>query len=151
MNTPKHSDSPENPVSVGWALAFAAWLIAAVSTLGSLFLGEVMGHTPCVLCWYQRIAMYPLVLILPAGLFPFDPRVVRYALPLAMLGECLALYHLALVAGWIPEALKPCQQGVPCSDAQSLWFGFVSIPLLSAMSFSLIAALLLATHFKESK
>ena len=151
MNTPENSDSPENSGPTGWTPAFAAWLIAAISTLGSLFLGEIMGYTPCVLCWYQRIAMYPLVLILPAGLFPFDRRVVRYALPLALVGEGLALYHLALVAGWIPEALKPCQQGVPCSDAQSLWLGFASIPLLSAMSFSLIAALLLAARRKGSK
>ena len=151
MNTANHSASPENKASIGWTLTFAAWLIAATSTLGSLFLGEVMGYTPCVLCWYQRIAMYPLVLVLAAGLFPFDRRVTRYALPLALVGAGLALYHLALVAGWIPEALKPCQQGVPCSDAQSLWFGFVSIPLLSLMSFSLIAALLVAAHFKGSK
>ena len=104
-----------------WLLLFLAWLVATGSTLGALFLGEVMGYTPCVLCWYQRIAMFPLVLILAAGLFPFDPRVVRYALPLAVVGSLLALFHMALVAGWIPEAIKPCQQGVPCSDVQVVW------------------------------
>jgi len=133
---------------IGWTLTFAAWLIATVSTLGALFLGEVMGYTPCVLCWYQRIAMFPLVFVLAAGLFPFDRRVVRYALPLSIAGLGLALFHMALIAGWIPENIKPCQQGVPCSDVQVVWLGFVTIPLLSAISFSLIAGLLLATHLK---
>lgn len=128
-----------------------AWLVATVSTLGALFLGEVMGYTPCVLCWYQRIAMFPLVLVLAAGLFPFDPRVVRYALPLAVAGLLLALFHMALVAGWIPESIKPCQQGVPCSDVQITWFGFVTIPLLSVIAFSIIASLLLATRLKGEK
>jgi disulfide bond formation protein DsbB len=135
----------------GWTPLFAAWLLATISTLGALFLGEVMGYTPCVLCWYQRIAMFPLVLVLAAGLFPFDRRVVRYALPLAVVGLGFALFHMALVAGWLPENIKPCQQGVPCSDVQVVWFGFVTIPLLSVAAFSLVVALLLATHFKASK
>lgn len=133
---------------IGWTLTFAAWLIATVSTLGALFLGEVMGYTPCVLCWYQRIAMFPLVFVLATGLFPFDRRVVRFALPLSIAGLGLALFHMALVAGWIPENIKPCQQGVPCSDVQVVWLGFVTIPLLSAISFSLVAGLLLATYLK---
>jgi disulfide bond formation protein DsbB len=138
---------PDN-VSIGWTLTFGAWLIATMSALGALFLGEVMGYTPCVLCWYQRIAMFPLVFVLAAGLFPFDPRVVRYALPLALAGWGVALFHLALIAGWIPENIKPCQQGVPCSDVQVVWFGFVTIPFLSVVAFSLVVGLLLATHFK---
>jgi len=140
-----------NTTPIGWTLVFSAWLIATVSTLGALFFGEVMGYPPCVLCWYQRIAMFPLALVLAAGLFPFDPRVVRYALPLALAGLGLALFHLALTAGWIPENIRPCQQGVPCSDTQVVWFGFVTIPLLSALSFSFIAGLLLPTHLKGSK
>ena len=140
-----------NTAHIGWTLTFSAWLIATVSTLAALFLGEVMGYTPCVLCWYQRIAMFPLVLVLVAGLFPFDPRVVRYALPLALVGWGFALFHLALIAGWIPENIKPCQQGVPCSELQVIWFGFVTIPLLSVISFSLVAGLLLAAYLKGSK
>ena len=142
---------PDRNADRRWSLVFMAWLVAAASTLGALFLGEVMGYTPCVLCWYQRIAMFPLVLVLAAGLFPFDPRVVRYALPLAVAGWLLAAFHLALVAGWIPESIKPCQQGVPCSDVQITWFGFVTIPLLSVIAFSIIAGLLLATQFKGEK
>ncbi len=132
-------------------MLFMCWLLACVATLGSLFLGEVMRYTPCVICWYQRIAMFPLVFVLAAGLFPFDPRVVRYALPLALAGWGLSLWHLALIAGWLPEKIRPCQAGVPCSDVQALWFGFVTIPLLSLTSFSLIAGLLLTIHIKGLK
>lgn len=148
MTMPIAFDAPTSATPIGWTLTFTAWLVATVSTLGALFLGEVMGYTPCILCWYQRIAMFPLVLVLAAGLFPFDRRVVRYALPLALAGLGLALFHLALVAGWIPESIKPCQQGVPCADVQVVWLGFVTIPLLSVMSFSLIASLLLAVNIK---
>lgn len=151
MNPPSHLDAPPDATPIGWTLIFAAWLVATMSTLGALFLGEVMGYAPCILCWYQRIAMFPLVLVLAVGLFPFDPRVARYGLPLALAGLGVALFHLALIAGWIPENIRPCQQGVSCSDLQVIWFGFVSIPLLSVLSFSLIAGLLAATHFKGSK
>ena len=126
-----------------WMLLFACWMIASVSTLGSLFFSEVMGFQPCVLCWYQRIAMYPLVLILPVGMFPIDLNVIRYALPLSLAGTLLALFHLLLVAGYIPESIKPCVQGVPCNEVQIEWFGFVTIPLLSGLSFLLISALLI--------
>lgn len=151
MNLPEPTHSANEAASIGWTLVFIAWLIATISTLGALFLGEIMGYTPCVLCWYQRIAMFPLVFVLAAGLFPFDPRVIRYALPLALAGLALAVFHLALIAGWIPESIKPCQQGVPCSDVQVTWFGFVTIPLLSVLSFAFVAGLLAATHYKGSK
>jgi len=130
-----------------WALVFAGWLIAAMSALGALFLGEVMGLTPCVLCWYQRIFMFPLVFVLAAGLFPFDPRVLRYAQPLAIAGLLVAVYHLLLVAGIIPETATPCTKGVPCSEVQIVWFGFLTIPLLSVIAFVAINALLIATRF----
>lgn len=137
--------------STAWMLAFGAWLIASVSTLGALFFGEVMHLPPCVLCWYQRIFMFPLALILPMGLFPFDRKVVRYALPLAVLGGLFAAFHLLLLAGVIPENVQPCTQGVPCSETVTEWFGFVTIPLLSAAAFSIITALLIATHLRGSK
>lgn len=134
-----------------WSLVFVGWLVAAASTLGALFLGEVMGLTPCVLCWYQRISMFPLVFILAAGLFPLDAKVVRYALPLAVAGWLIAAYHLLLTAGFIPESATPCTQGVPCSLVQAEWFGFVTIPLLSFAAFSVINAVLVATHFKAKE
>lgn len=130
---------------------FAAWLVAAISSLGALFLGEVMGIAPCVLCWYQRIFMFPLVFVIAAGLFPLDARVVRYALTLAVPGWLIALFHLLLTAGYIPENISPCTQGIPCSRVEIAWFGVVTIPLLSVLAFSVINALLIAAHFRNSK
>lgn len=135
--------------SPGWALVFAAWLIAATATLGALFMSEVMAFAPCLLCWYQRIFMFPLVFLLGVGLFPLEPRIVRYTLPLAMGGLLVAAFHLLLTAGYIPETLAPCRQGIPCSTVQIEWFGFVTIPLLSAVAFLTISVLLVATYLKR--
>jgi disulfide bond formation protein DsbB len=134
-----------------WTFVFAAWLMATMATLGALFLSEVMGHAPCVMCWYQRIFMFPLVLILPAGLFPFDPRLVRYALPLAFVGLWVAAFHALVQAGYIPESLTPCRQGIPCGVVQVEWFGFVTIPLLSFLGFLVVNGLLIAAYLKSKK
>ena len=122
---------------------FLAWLVALVASAGALFLGEVMGKTPCLLCWYQRIAMFPLVLVLGLGVFDGDARSARYALPLAWAGWTLALYHCLLYWGVISEALSPCQQGVSCADADLQVAGFVPIPLMSLLAFTAILVLLL--------
>lgn len=137
--------------TAAWMLVFGAWLVASASTLGALFFGEVMQLPPCVLCWYQRIFMFPLVLILPIGMFPFDRKVVHYALTLAALGWLFAAFHVLLVAGVIPEGIKPCTQGVPCSETVIEWFGFVTIPLLSLVAFSTIIALLALAYPRNSK
>ena len=134
-----------------WTLVFLAWLTATLATLGALFMSEIMALAHCVLCWYQRIFMFPLVVILALGLFPFDPKVVRYALPLGLIGLAVAAFHLLLVAGYIPETLTPCRQGIPCSTVQIEWFGFVTIPLLSFLAFLTINALLLASSMRSPK
>ena len=126
-----------------WRFIFGAWLVATVSTTGSLFFSEVMELVPCVLCWFQRIFMFPLAVILLAGLHPLDVRVVRYALPLATIGLLLTLYHCLLFYGFIPEDMQPCREGVSCADASMELFGFLPIPLLSLISFAVIMALLL--------
>ncbi len=126
-----------------WQYVFSAWLVAAVATVGSLFFSEVMELAPCLLCWYQRIFMFPLAVILLAGLHPLDIRVVRYALPLAVIGLLFTVYHSLLFYGFIPENLRPCSQGVSCSDASMELFGFLPIPLLSLASFMIIIILLL--------
>jgi len=126
----------------GWMLVFGAWLIAASATLGSLFLSDVMHLAPCSLCWYQRIFMFSLAVILTFSLFPFDRTVVRYGLPLAAIGWLVAGFHQLLVAGVIPKGLEPCTQGVPCSEITIQWLGFITIPTLSLLAFSAILALL---------
>jgi len=132
-------------------LVFGAWLVASAAALGALFFSEIMQLPPCALCWYQRIFMFPLVVILPMGLFPFDARVVRYALPLAALGWLVAAFHMLLVAGIVPEKLEPCSRAVPCSESAIEWFGFLTIPLLSLAAFSLIIALCLLTQLEARR
>jgi disulfide bond formation protein DsbB len=139
------------PHATAWNLVFAAWLVAATATLSALFFGEVMQLPICVMCWYQRICMFPLALILPLGLFPYDRRVPLYGLALAIPGALLAVFHQLIVAGVIPEGLKPCTQGVPCSQTVAVWFGFLTIPLLSLAAFSTIVALLLAAHARSKQ
>ena len=134
-----------------WMLIFGGWLIAGVSTLGALFFSEVMELPPCVLCWYQRIFMFPLAILLPMGLFPFDRKIIRYALPLALGGWLIALFHVLLVGGLIPESIRPCTQGVPCTEVQIEWLGFLTIPLLSFVAFSAISALMFAARYRSFK
>lgn len=129
--------------NTAWIFIFVAWLIAAVSTMTSLFFSEIMHLEPCVLCWYQRICIFPLAIILLIGLFPLDKKIIKYALPFAVIGLGFTLYHIALFYGFIPEGLKPCSKGIPCDDDSMVLFGFLPIPLLSVVAFSAIIALLL--------
>lgn len=145
------SPGPASQPALGWTLAFLAWLIATASTLGALFFGEVMKLPPCSLCWYQRIFMFPLALVLPFGLLPFDRKVVRSVLPLAGIGLLLALVHVLIVEGVIPERIAPCRQGVPCSETVIEWFGFVTIPLLSLSAFATITVLLTLALLRSSR
>ena len=126
-----------------WKLFYPAWIISFIATLGSLFFSEVMEFPPCILCWYQRIAMYPLVLVLLVGALREDMNARFYAYPLAITGWIIALYHCLLYYEFIPESASPCQEGVSCSAVFIDWFGFMSIPLLSLIAFSLILILLL--------
>lgn len=139
------------PMDKRWLLVFGAWSVATAATLGALFMSEVMGFAPCVLCWWQRIFMFPLVLILVLGLFPFDPKVLRYALPLGLMGLAVAAFHVLLTLGIIPETLAPCRQGIPCKTVQIEWFGFLAIPMLSFLAFFTLNGLLIAAHRSSSK
>ena len=136
----------QQEINNDWLLIFSAWLIAAVSTLGSLFFSEVMELIPCELCWYQRIFLFPLAIILLTGLFPLDKKVVNYALPLAIIGLLFTVYHSLLFFGVIPENLQPCSQGVSCTDDNMELFGFLPIPLLALIAFLMIIILLLKTR-----
>ena len=125
-----------------WLPLFGAWLVALVATAGALFMGEVMVMAPCLLCWYQRIAMFPLVVVLGLGLLDGDGRCARYAMPLAVAGWAIALYHCAVFWGLVTEALVPCGKGGSCADADVQVAGFVPIPLLSLAAFTMIVVLL---------
>jgi disulfide bond formation protein DsbB len=139
-----------NPrLQTAWLMLFAAWVLVTTATLTSLFFSEVMSIPVCELCWYQRVAMYPLVLILAIGLFPYDPRVVRYAAALAGIGWLIALFQLLLITGVIPESAQPCVQGIPCTQTHIALFGFMNIPTLSLLTFTVLGALLFYTYRME--
>lgn len=128
-----------------------AWLVASAATAGALFIGEVMGMTPCVLCWYQRIFMFPLAIILGLACFAEDRRGAIYALPLALGGVAMALYHTLLVAGVIPKGWIACDAGVSCADQKLEILSGIQIPWLSLAAFVMISILLLAYLRKTSK
>jgi disulfide bond formation protein DsbB len=135
----------------GWGLIFSCWLIAMAALFGSLFLSEVMGLQPCVLCWWQRVFIYPLAVLFLVGMLPqgdqnehkVDPFVVRYTLPLAIIGWGFAVYHALVYSGVIPEALQPCSEALSCADINLELMGFVTIPMLSIFAYSGIIILLL--------
>ena len=122
---------------VGWA-----WTIAFAATSGSLYFSEIVGFVPCPFCWYQRFAMYPLVLVLGVGLLRPNVRIWRFALPLSVVGLVIASYHVALQFQPTLD-LVPCEGGVPCSGRYVAVFGFVSIPVMAGAAFLMISALLL--------
>jgi len=131
-------------------LPHIAWLVALASVVGSLFFSEVMLLPPCVLCWYQRIAMYPLVLIIGTGIVLRDRRLKYYALPICLAGLAVAVYHNLLYYGLIPESIAPCTEGVPCNAVQIELLGFITIPLMGLAAFLTIAICLLAYKQEEN-
>ena len=118
-----------------------AWVVAALATAGSLYFSEIAGFEPCTLCWYQRIAMYPLVVVLGVGMRARDGSAVLAARALALLGAIVAGYHVALE--WIP-ALDggACDPTNPCTLVWFRTFGFISLPTLALTAFVLILTFL---------
>lgn len=120
-----------------------AFLIALGATLGALFIGEVLGQMPCTLCWYQRIAMFPLVPILGLSLWRGDGMARLYGLPLGFAGLALAAWHSGLYAGLLPAPIVPCTENGPsCSGPAQVILG-LPIPYLSLAAFVAILACLL--------
>ena len=117
------------------AALFTAFVIALSATLGALFIGEVMGQMPCTLCWYQRIAMFPLVPVLGTAMWRGESG-TAYALPLALAGLAIAGWHSGLYAGLIPEGVSPCtQDGPSCSDRTQMSVLGLPLPYLSLVAF----------------
>jgi len=115
--------------------------VAATCTLGSLYMSEVRHFVPCDLCWYQRIAMYPLAVILLVAAARRDPGVRWYAAPLAVIGAVISTYHYVLE--WFPQLESgACGVGPPCTLVWFREFGFVSLPYLALSAFLLILAFL---------
>ncbi len=111
---------------------------ALIATLSSLYASEIAKLPACNLCWYQRILMYPLILILYVGIARKDKNVPYYVLPMSILGMVIAIYNYLLQLRIIPETIAPCTNSVPCAEIHGIWLGFITIPLLSFVAFAII-------------
>ncbi len=125
---------------------YLAWLISLLGTLLSLFLSEILQWPICALCWYQRICLYPLAIILGIACFRDDNKISIYSLPLTVLGTLFALYQYLeqMIPGFAP--INVCGSGPSCNHIDWMWGKFVTLPLISALGFIMISILLIMTR-----
>lgn len=123
---------------------YIVWAIATGSLFGSLYFSEVMNLPPCLLCWWQRIFMYPLVIITSVAILRKDKNMAYTVLPFAVLGTIVGFYHTLLQWGVIKETILDCSVNgaVSCGDVQINWFGFMTIPFMSFVAFLGITVLM---------
>lgn len=115
-----------------------SWLAAVIATLGSLYLSEVLHFIPCTLCWYQRIFMYPLAIILGIAFYRNDKDIYRYTLPLSIIGMMISGYHILLQKVTYLQQFEMCKTGVPCSKDYLNLLGFITIPMMAFTAFTII-------------
>ncbi|MDP4163563.1 MAG: disulfide oxidoreductase [Bacillota bacterium] len=115
------------------------WLAALSATLGSLYFSEVLHFIPCTLCWYQRIFMYPLAFLLGIAFYHHDTGIVKYVLPLSLFGMGLSGYHFLLQKIPYLQQFEMCTSGVPCSKDYLNLYGFITIPLMAFVAFTIIS------------
>lgn len=118
-----------------------AWAVAVVATLGSLYFSEVLQYNPCKLCWIQRIFMYPLAIILGIAAVKRDHKITTYVLALTIPGGLVSLFHyLYEKTDWFKAASTFCREN-PCDIEYINWLGFITIPFLALVAFTLITVL----------
>lgn len=121
----------ENLLSIGWIASF-------IATLGSLYFSEILDYIPCELCWYQRIFMYPLVIILGIGAIKKDASIALYSLILSGIGGCISIYHYSIQKiDFLGDHSISCGI-VPCTGQYINWLGFITIPFLALIAFTII-------------
>ncbi len=139
------ASSGRGVVNARTAVGVAA-LLATVATVGSLYLSEVAHLEPCRWCWFQRIAMYPLALVLIVGLLFRDRTVYRYGLPMCVAGAAMSTWHYLLQHFPDLEGATTCSITSPCTVRYAWEFGFVSIPYMAGSVFVLVGALLILSR-----
>lgn len=130
---------------LGQKAILLSFLLSSLAMTGSLYFSDVAGFAPCVLCWYQRILMYPLPLLLGISMKKHDDSIVDYGLALSGLGTLMAAYHYNLQIN--PNPFAPCATvgySVSCTENFFMQFGYVTIPMMSLSAFALIFLLLFA-------
>lgn len=121
---------------------YLAWVVSLVALGGSLYFSEIAGFIPCKLCWFQRIFMYPLAILLGIASYRDDRSIIPYALPLSVIGGSVSIFHyLQQKVPWFSR-LHLCSDGIPCSGQYINWLGFITIPFLALTAFALITVLL---------
>lgn len=121
------------------SLLLIAWIVSIVATGGSLFFSEVMGFIPCTLCWYQRILMYPLTILLGIAYFKKNNGIFLYTLPMTIIGLSISSYHYYLQQFASKGDNGLCQMG--CSGKYIDWFGFITIPFMALIAFIIITVI----------
>ena len=129
-----------NKISVE-TLHYGILIQASIAMAGSLFFSEVMGLPPCVLCWYQRIAMYPIVILAVIGISRNDRKLYTSVLALSIPGLLISIYHNLLYWKILPESVAPCMLGVSCTTKFFEWLGFITIPFMALVAFIVITVL----------
>ena len=125
-----------------------SWAIATLATLGSLFYSEISGFVPCTFCWYERIAMYPLVLILGIGMWRRNKEIWIYGLPFSFIGLIISIYHYQLQI--IPDQQSvSCSSDASCAGSWIMEFGFITMPFMALSTFLLISVLLLVPNINN--
>lgn len=122
---------------------YLALVQAIIATLGSLYFSEIAGYAPCHLCWWQRLSMYPVIVLLVVGILRRDAKVWEYVLPLVTVGWLFSIYHNLLYYHILPWWNVPCASGVSCTTKYISWFGFITIPFLAFTGFTVIISLML--------
>jgi disulfide bond formation protein DsbB len=135
-------------LTVDDAAIWLAFIVSAVATAGSLYFSEVADYVPCRLCWFQRIAMYPLAVILLIAAIRRDREIRWYAIPLAAVGACVSIYHY--LVEWHPRLEGDvCDPTNPCSLVWFREFGFVTLSFMALCGFAAILALLAPSRGRE--
>ncbi|MCZ8512018.1 disulfide oxidoreductase [Paenibacillus filicis] len=124
----------ENGVQMSWA-------VALIATLGSLYFSEILHYLPCKLCWYQRILMYPLVIILAIAAIRKERQIYHYVLPMSIWGAGISLYHYLMEKTDLFKSAGAACGPVPCDVDYINWLGFITIPFLALTAFVVITVL----------
>jgi disulfide bond formation protein DsbB len=125
--------------------AYLAFAVALTALLGSLYYSEIAGFVPCTLCWYQRILMYPLSLIMLVGILKQDEYLPVYVLPFSVIGMGVSSYHYLIQRGIFAHPTT-CAVGIPCNLSYVNYFGFITIPFLALTAFTLITVIMVAVQ-----
>ena len=127
-------------IFIGTKALFLSFLVALTSTLGSLYYSEIAGFTPCDLCWFQRIFMYPQVLLLGLACLKKDKNIINYGLAMTTVGWLISLYHNYIY--YMARPTSFCSIITPCTQKYVIGFGYISIPFMAIIAFTMIGILL---------